>query len=282
MDYIILYNPLSKSGSNEKIYNKIRKKFEKKGFTVLVSSLIEIIDVKEYIDNLLPKTKVIIIGGDGTLHHLANTLMGYDIKNDIYAYKAGTGNDFLRSLKKKEKLVRINDYIHDIPYDIAEQEDNQKRYFLNSVGMGIDAYIAYLVNTQSKNKGTWSYFKNTYKGFTRFKPEDLTITIDGVKRDFKKTWLAVVANSAYLGKGMKISPKSKRLDDKLEVVVVHGICKFLLFLIFPLTYLGWHIYLKKWVKSYEGKEIIVESKNAVYVQYDGETEYPRRQVKAFR
>lgn len=282
MDYIILYNPLSKSGSNEKIYNKMRRKLEKKGYTVDINSLIEIVDVKKYIDNLELKTKVIIIGGDGTLHHLANTLMGYEIKNDIYAFKAGTGNDFLRSLKTRKKLVKINDYIHDIPYDIAEQNGDNKRYFLNSVGMGVDAYIAYLVNTQSKTKGTWSYFKNAYKGFTRFKPADLNVTIDGTKRHFKKTWLAVIANSTYLGKGMKISPKSKRLDDKLEVVIVHGICKFFLFLIFPLTYLGWHIYLKKWVKTYEGKEIIIESEKDIYVQYDGETEYPRRKVEAFR
>src|SRR5690554_6527894 len=200
MDYIILYNPLSKSGANLKISNKIKRKLEKKGHTVNIGSLIEIIDVKEYILNLNIETKIIIVGGDGTLHHLANTLIGYEIKNDIFVAKAGTGNDFVRSLKTKEKLVRINDYISDIPYDIVEENDNKKRYFLNSVGMGVDAYIAHLVNTQAKNKGRFSYFKCTYRGFTRFKPENITVTIDGNKKHFKKAWLVVVANSKYLGK----------------------------------------------------------------------------------
>lgn len=281
MDYIILYNPLSKSGGNGKNLDKIKRKLEKKGNTVSVGSLLDIIDVKEYIDSLSKHTKIIFIGGDGTLHYLANTLMDYEIKNEIYASKAGTGNDFVRSLKAKGKLVKINDYIENIPYDIAEEKDNKKTYFLNSVGVGLDAYIAHLVN-QTNNKGTWSYFKNTYRGFTKFKPEDVTVTIDGIERHFKKAWLVVVANSQYLGKGMKISPKSKRLDDILEVIIVHNLPRLILLLIFPLIYLGGHIYLKWWVKSYQGQEITIESKTDKYVQYDGETEYPRKKLNVFR
>lgn len=282
MDYLILYNPLSKSGGSKKKINKIKRKLQKKGNTVTVGSFLDIVDVKEFIDKLNPTTKILVIGGDGTLHHLANTLIDYEVKNDVYAMSAGTGNDFVRSLKSKEKLVRINDYICDIPYDLAEENNNQRRYFINSVGIGVDAYIAYLVNTLENSKGRWSYFKSTYRGFTKYKPADLTITIDGEEKQFKKVWLTVVANSAYLGKGMKISPKSVRLDDKLEIIVVHGMPRLLLLLIFPLIYLGWHLRIKRFVKHYEGKEIKINSETDKYVQYDGETEYPRRKLHIYR
>lgn len=282
MDYIILYNPLSKGGANIKNSNKLKNKLEKKNYAVEIGSLLDIIDVKEYIENLDPETNIVIVGGDGTLHHLANVLINYKVKNNLYVMRAGTGNDFLRSLKSKEKLVKINQYIEDIPYDLVEEDNNKKTYFLNSVGMGMDAYIAHLVNENEKGKGIWTYFKCTYKGFIRYQPYDLEIEIDGVKSYFKKTWLAVVANSSYIGKGMKISPKSKRLDDTLEIIIVHGLPKILLFFLFPLIYLGWHTILKRWIKSYQGQEIKLKSNVDKHVQYDGETFYPRRKIHVLR
>ncbi len=282
MDYVILYNPLSKGGSNRKFYMKLKKQLEKKNFVVEVGSLLDILDVEEYLNDLDKNIKVIIIGGDGTLHHLANTLMDYNIKNEIYVTKAGTGNDFLRSLESKKKLIKVNDYIKDIPYDLVTENKEEKRYFLNSVGMGVDAYVAYLVNTTEKGKGKWSYFKNVYKGFISYKPYDLVMEIDGEVKIFNKTWLAVIANSKYLGGGMKISPKSVRLDDELEVVVVHNLARFFVFLIFPLIYLGLHVIFKRWIKVYKGKEIKFKTDVDKHVQYDGETSYPRRLIDVYR
>lgn len=282
MDYIILYNPLSKGGSNRKFYMKLKRQLERKNNVVEVGSLLDITDVEEYLNKLDKNIKIIIIGGDGTLHHLANTLMEYDIKNEIYVVKAGTGNDFIRSIKPRKKLIKVNDYIKDIPYDLVTENETEKRYFLNSVGMGVDAYIAHLVNTTEKGKGKWSYFKNVYKGFMEYNPYDLTVEIDGEVKTFEKTWLAVVANSKYLGGGMKISPKSKRLDDELEVVVVHNMSRFFVFLIFPLIYLGWHVIFKKRIKVYKGKEIKFKTDVDKHVQYDGETSYPRRKIDVYR
>lgn len=282
MDYIVLYNPLSKGGLNKKLHSKLKKHLTKRNFTFEISSILNIEDVKSFLNELDLKTKIIIVGGDGTLHHLANTLVGYEVKNDIYALKAGTGNDFIRSLKTREKLVRINDYIKDIPYDNVTEIEKRKRYFLNSVGMGVDAYIVHLVNSTEKRRGKWNYFKNVYKGFREYSPYELTLEIDGEAKTFKKTWLAVVANSSYFGGGMKISPNSKRLDDELEVIVVHKLPKFLVLLIFPLIYLGWHVILKRSVKIYKGKEIKITSNVDKHVQYDGETVYPRQKIDVKR
>lgn len=278
MHYQILYNPLSKGGSNDKIHRKLKKYLKKNNHTYEINSLLDIENVKDYITNLDKNDKVLIVGGDGTLHHLVNAIIDYDIKNDIYVTKAGTGNDFIRSIKTKEKLVKINDYIKDLPYDLVTEHEERKRYFINSAGMGVDAYIAHLVNSNEKDKGKWAYFKNVYKGFREYTPYDLTLEIDGEVKTFQKTWLAVIANSAYLAGGMKISPKSKRLDDEIEVVVVHNLAKFFVFLIFPLIYLGWHVYLKRWIKVYKGKKIKLEAKTGQHVQYDGETSYPRQKI----
>lgn len=283
MHYIILYNPLSKGGSNRRVYLKLKKQLEKKNHIVEIGSLLDVKDVKEYLNNLDKEIKVIIVGGDGTLHHLANALINYEVKNEIFAIKkAGTGNDFIRSLKSKEKLIKINDYITDIPYDKVTEGEEEKRYFLNSTGMGVDAYIGYIAESYQNSKSKWSYFKSVYRGFVKFKPYELTLEVDGNKKVYKKTWLAVVANSPYFGGGMKVAPGANRHNDDLEVVVIHGLKKFFVLMVFPLIYFGWHIKIKKWVSVYKGRHVKLESNVDTYVQYDGETLYPRRKIEAFR
>lgn len=280
MHYIILYNPLSKGGSNKKICTKLKRYLEKANHDVEIGSLLDISDVKEYINNLDEETKIIIVGGDGTIHHLANALIDYDVKNEIFAVKkAGTGNDFIRSLKSKDKLIKINEYIKHIPYDLVHEDE--KIYFVNSLGMGVDAYIGYIANTYENSKGKWTYFKSVYKGFSKFKPFKLSLELDGKKKEFKNTWLAVVANSPYFGGGMKISPKANRNNDDLEVVVIYGLKKFFVLMLFPLIYFGLHTIFKRWVKVYKTKHIKFETDIDMYLQYDGETLYPRRKAEVY-
>lgn len=245
-----------------------------------MGSLLEIHDIKGYVNTLNKEDKIIILGGDGTLHHLANALHGMDITHDILVTKkGGTGNDFVRSIKKEGKfLIRINDFLKDIPVEISEGE----RHFLNSVGLGIDAYVCFLVNGSIEGKTEGNYFKSAYKAFKTSIPYNLTLTIDGKTSEHKQVWFSVVCNGKYFGGGMKISPKSKRLDDELEVVVVKGIGKFLLFLIFPTIYLGIHKLFRRYVKFYKGKHIKIETDINVHIQYDGEAYYPRNKIEVKR
>ena len=80
---------------------------------------------------------------------------------------------------------------------------------------------------------------------------------------------------------MKISPKSKRLDDELEVVIVKGISKAVLFMIFPSIYLVFMEYLENML-SFKGRHIIVKTDMHTHIQYDGEAYYPRNRIEVKR
>jgi len=283
MHYIILFNPKSNRGKSNNTVLKYSNKLEKKGHKVETGSLLDIKDVGSYLTSLDKEVKIIIIGGDGTLHYLANALMPYEVKNDIYIVrKSGTGNDFLRSIKKKQRgfLIRINDYIKDLPYEILS--DGNKRYFINCVGVGLDAYTCFLVGGSIQGKTQGSYLKSAYKAFKETQKHNITLTVDGVKEEHKNVWLTLIANSPYVGGGMKISPKSKREDDILEAVVIKRASKFVVFLILPSIYLGFHKIFKRYVKFYKGKHFILESEQDNYIQYDGEPMYPMKRVEIHR
>lgn len=282
MHYILLYNPLSRNEKTKNIAYKLEKKLQKKGHTTFIGSILDIVDVGEYISSLKDDDNIVILGGDGTIHHLVNNVRGYDIKQNVYTIKkAGTGNDFVRSLRGNGMFVLINDYIKDVPR-VRHNKEEEYKVFANSVGMGIDAHVCELVNRSRKGKSDSNYFKSAFKAFTTSKPFNVAITIDGKREEHEKVWFVLVTNSTHFGGGMKVSPKSKRLDDILEVIVIKRVPRFLLFLIFPTIYIGLHRLFKRWVKFYEGKHIVLETKEGQYVQHDGEAYYPVSYIEVER
>ncbi len=264
--YLILYNPISRNGANTNIVEKVVKKMKKKHESVRVKSLLEIEDKKEFLSNLDPETKIIIVGGDGTLNRVANEIRGIENLPEIYLYKAGTGNDFLRSLKNKKKLTRIDQYLINLPNVTFKNEDI---VFLNGIGLGFDALVCHTVEESKKKKNKLNFFSSVFKSLKNFQPFDFEVEIDGKRQRFEDAWFVSIMNSKYFGGGMKIAPKADRESDTLEVVVIHGISKFKLSLFFPLIYLGWHTGIKN-VKVFTGKNIKVFSDLPAYVQIDGD------------
>ncbi|MBE0700537.1 MAG: hypothetical protein IH571_02510 [Acholeplasmataceae bacterium] len=138
----------------------------------------------------------------------------------------------------------------------------------------MDGYVGHLVNTSTRKKNKFNYFRHAFEAFAKFKPVHATITYDGQTIEENKVWFASVMNGSYFGGGMKIAPKAKREIDTLYLVVVKNIPKWLLILIFPTIYLGWHVIFKRFVDIYVCKEVSIHMEHPTYMQIDGDVEYP--------
>lgn len=263
----LCYNPYSRNGNKiDKIYKKLIKK-----------DLVKLVNLTELDEeNIIPlinrlnekkDAKVIIAGGDGTLNKIANKISNFNINKDIYLYKAGTGNDFRRSIKGKGHLVKITEYLKNLP---SITFNNKKELFLNGIGLGLDANVATYINTTRNDKSKSKFFKATYKCIKEFKPFDIDVEIDENKLKFKNCVLVSVLNAEYVGGGMKFAPRLKRLDKKLGFLVINNISKIKLCLLFPLIYLGLHVYFKKYVSYITGNNIKIKSNTKNNLQIDGE------------
>ena len=272
---ILLFNPLSRNGKKEKFIQSIVDHLEGKGNEVKTQNLLDITDVKAFLKTLDPHDRLILVGGDGTLNRLANKIYELDYPNPLYMYQAGTGNDFIRSLKTKEKVVLIKPYLKDLPTVTYE---NQSQYFLNGAGAGLDGFIGYLVNHSKYKKNKLNYFRHAFEGFVKFKPIKATVTYDGKSITEKKVWFVSVMHAPYFGGGMKIAPKASRNERSLYVVMVKKIPKWLLIFIFPTIYLGWHVIFRRYVSIKRVEHVSIAFENDTYLQIDGDVMYP---VKTF-
>lgn len=266
----ILYNPNSNCGENESSLNAVKDLFPDN----LLKSLTDIADLKAYFDTLSDSDEVIIVGGDGTLNVVINNLRGYEIKNNLYLYKGGTGNDFMREVCgdkfESAEYVKLNEYIENLPVVTV----NGKEYlFINNVGYGIDGKVCTAAeDLKAKGKKSINYTTLAIKLLlTNYKPNGATITVDGKKRSFKRVWMAPVMNGLYYGGGMMPCPNQDRKSDKISCCVIHSTNPLQTLLIFPSIFKGEHVKHTKKVVEFSGKEIKVEFDKPQDVQIDGET-----------
>lgn len=271
---VFLYNPRSRKNTGEKRIRKITKRWK---HPYILYNVLEINKV-EIFKALSDDDRIILVGGDGTVHHFAEDIKNYDLKQEAYLIPCGTGNDFRNSIKEKGKMIKINRYVKNLP---QVSFSNSTQVFVNGCGLGMDGYVCSLVNTHN-NKGRLCFFKSTIKAFVKYKPKRIKVIVDGKEYSYKKVYLASIMNGAYQGGGMKMTPKSKRLDHTIEVCVICNISKFALLLMFPFIYFGKHTIKRKSVKILSGKEISIVSEESLYMQIDGEDYMNIKEIKARR
>lgn len=265
----ILYNPLARNCKKEKSINKF-KKIVKKNFKSEEISFLNILKIENpnfFLSTIKQIDKIIIAGGDGTLNAISNSIDfdKYDMDN-IYLIKAGTGNDFFKSLNTNKKIVNITRYLKNLP----KIKINDKEYkFLNGVGIGLDGLICHYILNLKLKKTRNVFFKSSIKAFKNHKPFDISFELDNIPYDLKNVRLISIMNSPYYGGGMKISPNSHRDNPYLDIVVISDISKKALLFNFPKVYKGKHLKLK-YVKVYKANNIVIKN-NSQFIQIDGES-----------
>lgn len=270
MKYVILYNPLSHSGTGKEKAENITLLPENAEKTFLDATKNSYSDV---LNSLAPQDKVVICGGDGTLNRFINSVDTENIKNEVLYYPTGSGNDFYFDVtgNKSGNPIAINKYIVNLPTVIV----NGKTYkFLNGIGYGIDGYCCEKGDElREKSTKPVNYTSIAIKGLLfHYKTTSAKITIDGTTRTYKNVWLAPTMNGRCYGGGMIPTPDQNRLGDgSLSVMVYHCRSKLKALTVFPKIFKGEHVKYTKMVEVFKGKDITVTFDNPTALQIDGET-----------
>ena len=264
----ILYNTKSGNGTGE---NEGRKLENYEGREVVFCDITKIDDYAGFFGQLAYEDVVVVAGGDGTISRFADNIALVDVKNDIYYYATGSGNDFLKDLGyvKGEKPFPINKHLEGLP---VMSVNGIRTRFVNGVGGGLDAYACVEGNRLHAEGKKANYVMAALKGiFFEYEPINAHITVDGKEYDFEKVWFASVMKGRYFGGGIMLAPNQGRNNGKLSVVVVHTVSRVGILPIIPQAFAGKHVRYKQYVEVIEGYNINVTFDRPVSVQIDGET-----------
>ena len=262
----ILFNPFSNNKRGSESAKEVKEKLNSKCECISVIGL----DMKAFMESLASKDDVILVGGDGTLNWFINGIDLNDIHNDIYLYKAGTGNDFLNDIEAKEDFTLINKYLSNLPRVTV---NGTTRYFINGIGYGIDGYCTMEGDRlKAKTNKKINYTTIALKGLLyAYKKCNAIVDVDGVVNKYSNVWLAPSMKGRYYGGGMMVAPYQDREDGLLTSVVYFSKSKIKTLAIFPSIFGGKHAKYTKNVRMTKGKRIEVTFDRPCALQIDGET-----------
>ena len=155
------------------------------------------------------------VGGDGSIHETAKSLIHSQSKLAIIP--CGSGNGFARHLKIPLKIEKAVQKINVSKETVIDTGSLNGHPFINVCGFGFDALIAHKFDNYHK-RGFSSYIRLVLSEFPKYSPENVSLFLSDDHIEYK-VLMTTVANASQYGNGFKISPLSDLSDGKLELVI---------------------------------------------------------------
>ncbi len=223
---------------------------------------------------------VVAVGGDGTIHEVANGILQApsDRETTLGIVCTGTGSDFSRSVgisrdctKACTALTGPGRRTIDVGLVTYRKEGRSlERYFVNSSGIGFDAAVVAATERLPKYfGGTVPYLAGLFRSFLRYHNKTVTFRIGDGALETARILSVVVANGQYFGGGMQIAPVARLDDGLLDMVIVGDFGKLELLRVFPRVYKGTHLGYPK-IRLEKETSITMESHERFLLHADGE------------
>lgn len=238
-------------------------------------------------DMNLPKSAadtdaVVIFGGDGTVHRYLPQLV--ELGLPLLVVPRGSGNDFARALGLRSVRVSLSawrrflarkDNVRSIDVGLIRsitEPISVLHYFCTVAGVGLDGEVAQRANQRPRwLRGNGGYLLTLLPLLFRFAAFQVKVFSLGSenKTASKPALVAAFANVPSFGGGMKIAPRAKIDDGKLDVCVIGEINRFKLVCVLPTLYFGRHLGLTE-VDYFQTERLRVETEMPTDVFADGE------------
>jgi YegS/Rv2252/BmrU family lipid kinase len=276
MRYLFIANPVAGKGKTHKLLTKIENFLSEHHIDYKLILTTKPGDINNIVQNLDENfEKIIVIGGDGTLHELINA-ENINLKT-LGVIPTGSGNDFALTLGLKKSLTEDLKTILerktlslDIGYAELTEFSGKKFSFLfaNSLGIGFDAEVAASVKKIKFIRGLILYLIGVFITLIRYKYRNITIKTDSIELT-EPLFMISIGNGKTAGGGFKLTPLANPIDGLLDICLVKKISKFKVLRILPLAIFGKHI-TNSSVLYFKTKNLEIESDKPIYIHADGE------------
>jgi diacylglycerol kinase (ATP) len=213
---------------------------------------------------------VVGVGGDGTLHEIANGLVDGIEPRTMAVVPIGTGNDFARCVGLPTDLSAAAELAFAGEARLMDLGRCGDTYFVNAGGVGLDARVAVSAAAMPRllRRGTLPYMLATLREVVVNASSELTIVLDDT-RIRQRALMVAIANGRFYGGGMKICPAASRVDGLLDVCVVGELSRREVLALLPKVFSGGHVGHPA-VRFYQAQSVRIEGPPGTLVQLDGD------------
>lgn len=227
--------------------------------------------------------KVIVVGGDGTIHETINGLfLQSKVPTEqitISVIAVGTGNDWIRMFgiaRNYTEAIRAICEGHTFLQDVGrvtyfESRVPQVRYLANVGGVAYDAAVCGDFNRLKERgyRGNWLYVRSALKNAISYRCKKTIIVADGKTIFEGKLFSATIGIGKYTGGGMSQTPYAIPDDGLFDLTVIPKMNRLKLFARFGTLYTD-NIYNISGVELHRAAHLRVVSDPATRLELDGE------------
>ncbi len=275
--YDFIVNKISGNGRGLRVWKQLEKLLRLKQIDYRVHFTQWPEHAGEIARNLAMKKEssvIITVGGDGTIHDVANGLAGTNIT--LGCIPAGSGNDFARGLNISNNSHKALEQMLSSKRRKIDVTIIDNKSCITVVGIGFDGQVAKTTNNAIHKKwlniiglGPLSYVMSVFQVLLTYQPSNVQLKVDEQLLSFTNVWLIAVANFPFYGGGMKICPDALYDDGLLDICIVHNVSKWKFLMMLPGVYKGKHIH-NSCITMLKGENIEVVADNPLIIHGDGE------------
>jgi YegS/Rv2252/BmrU family lipid kinase len=223
---------------------------------------------------------VVAVGGDGTVHEVANGLLSstHTPLPDLGILPRGTGDDFVRALGIPVADIDALTVLRDgrareldvgrVTYCTPDGAEAVS-HFVSMAGVGMSGAVAHRLNTASKRLGgRVAGLVATFAVFTRWTNVELQITVGSEHREGLMEDV-LVGNTEYHNGGMRLTPGALPDDGLFDVLIIGDVTKRDLALNLHKLYRGTFLPHPR-AELLRGSTVTVESQSPLPIELDGE------------
>ncbi len=272
----LILNPRSGNGKSERLISSIVSHFKSGNIPFAYHITTGRDDARQKTLEVMDRYPIIVAGGgDGTVNEVVNGIAGSNAILGILPM--GSGNDFARVLsypktfKECLKVLSLQEFrTIDLGFveAVCSAGDARRKYFINAVGIGLDAEVANEVGRINWVSGLAKYSIAAMRVVFRYKAESSTVTGANFE-SVGKHLLISVGNGRSSGGGFFLTPEALLDDGLLDVCIAKELSIMEILKIFPFVFAGKHARFKK-IEIKRTKQLRVKTVTNMPVHVDGE------------
>jgi len=269
--YFLIVNLIAGHGRCKELFPKVKAELDRRGIDYDLHFTNEPLEATDVVQLVIDAgfTYIVAMGGDGTINEVANGIVTSEASLPLAVIPAGSGNDFSRMsgipiepMRAIDLLLAGRERKIDLGYIVGD------RYFVNGLGIGIDAQVARDVLQMERLRGVPAYLYAAIREVFRFKAFPVTLEGEGWSEEHTCISLGL-ANGKYCGGGFKLAPQAEIDDGLLDIAVIEDFPKLERLIRLPQARKGNHLRLAK-VHYRQERTVTISSSTKLIAHIDGE------------
>ena len=268
MKIIFIRNPWAGRGRSQPLINELNKQNPLPGWDVSIRVTEGPGDGARIAKQAASECDVVgIIGGDGTIHEVANGLMPNP--RPIVVVPCGTGNDYASLIKCPVDIGQLSRVLEKGEGAQLDVLDMGNRYCINSAGLGFEG----LVNQRSHHikvvKGSLLYLLAVFQTLSKLRcPYFCVTTSDGVRIEGDKL-LVSIGNGNRAGGAFYLTPDAAPDDGLIDLCIIDAMNWSKVLSLLPKSFSGGHVSRPE-VQMLRTSSLAIETDPAFPMHVDGE------------